>query len=67
MSGERTVRWERLAVLRTPVLMLLGLIALCVAAFLWAVAAGWAAVGVALIFLAYVTDVPDERGPEVRR
>lgn len=51
--------------LRTPVLMLLGLTALCVAAFMWTPAAGWAAVGVALMFLAYVTDTPAEE--EVRR
>lgn len=64
-GGERIVRWERLAMLRTPVLMLLGLTALCVAAFMWTPAAGWAAVGVALMFLAYVTDTPAEE--EVRR
>lgn len=67
MSGrERTVRWERLALLRTPVLMILGLAALCVAAFLWTAPAGWAMVGVSLIFVAYVTDSADS-GQEVRR
>ncbi len=61
------MRWERLAVLRAPVLTLVGLICLCVAAFLWAVAAGWAACGVALVFLAYVTDGPAESAQEASR
>jgi hypothetical protein len=60
------MRWERLAGLRVPVLMLLAIIALVggvgTGVFLISVAAGWITVGVlgflAFAFLAYVVD-PD--------
>ncbi len=58
------MRWERLAVLRSPLMVLVGLGCLCVAAFMWAGAAGWAAVGISLLLLAYLTE-PDAQG--VRR
>jgi len=50
------VNWERLAAVRTIVLVLLGLCALVTAAFLWTVPAGLCAAGVALLALAYLTD-----------
>lgn len=64
------MNWERLAGLRTAVLMLLAVIVLCggvsTGAFLIAVPAGWITLGVlgflALAFLAYVSD-PDAVTP----
>jgi hypothetical protein len=58
------MRWERLAALRAPVLMLLAILVLIggvgTGVFLLSVAAGWITVGVlgfaALAFLAYVVD-----------
>lgn len=61
---ERAVKWERLAVLRSPVMVLLALAAICVGVFMLSVPAGWIAVGVALLFLAYVTDVTPEGGEQ---
>ncbi len=58
MQPERAVKWERLAVLRSPVLVLLALAAVCVGVFMFSVPAGWIAVGVSLMFVAYVTDGP---------
>lgn len=50
------ISWQKLGAARILVMALLGFAALCVAAFLLAVAAGWAAVGVSLLVLAYLTD-----------
>lgn len=63
------MRWERLAGLRAPLLMLLALTVLVggvsTGVFLLSVAAGWITVGVlggvALAFLAYIVD-PDVAG-----
>jgi hypothetical protein len=60
----RGVKWERLTLVRSPFLLLLGLAALCVGAFMVAVAAGWAAVGVALIVMAYLTDSAPSEGAQ---
>ncbi len=59
MTSGRGVHWERLAVFRSPLFLLLGLGFLCVAAFLspWAWL-GWAAIGVSLILVGYLTDAP---------
>jgi len=54
----RAVQWGRLAAVRSPLMVLMGLAFLCVSAFLWAPVAGWAAIGVSLILLAYLTDGP---------
>jgi hypothetical protein len=60
----RTIKWERLALLRTPVLMILGLIALTIGAFRspwpWI---GWAVLGACLVFVAYVTDTDEQEAP----
>lgn len=48
--------WERLTAVRTLLLSLFGFTALCVAAFLFTAMAGWAAVGVSALALAYLTD-----------
>ncbi len=56
MEQGRSVHWERLAIVRSPLMVLAGLACLCVAAFMWAVPAGWAAVGMALLLLAYLTE-----------
>lgn len=53
--------WTRLAVLRTALLTLGGFAALCVAAFLWHVIAGWAAVGVSLLAVEFLTN-PEATG-----
>lgn len=58
MEQGRGVHWERLTVLRSPLLLFVGLGFLCVAAFMWAPAAGWAAMGVSLILLGFLTDAP---------
>jgi hypothetical protein len=65
------MRWERLAGLRSPALMLLAIIMLIggvgTGAFLICVPAGWITVGilgfVSLAFLAWVTD-PDAVNPQ---
>lgn len=64
---SRSVHWERLAALRSPLLLLIGLGFLCVAAFLWTPIAGYAAIGIAVIVLAFLTDAPATSGQEVRR
>lgn len=53
MSG---VKWERLALIRTVLLVIAGLICGVVAAFLLAAPAGWAATCAALLLMAYLTD-----------
>ncbi len=59
------MRWERLAAVRSPFMVLVGLGFLCVAAFMWTPVAGWAAIGVGLILLAYLTDgAPAESGQQ---
>lgn len=50
--------WERLQVVRAAVLVLGGFGALCVAAFIFSVIAGWAAVGVSLLVVEFLTN-PD--------
>jgi hypothetical protein len=57
----RTIKWERLSGLRTPALMILGLIAGIIGAFRspWGSWLGWLAVCAALIFVAYVTDTDE--------
>lgn len=52
------MHWEKIAAARTVVLVLLGFISLAVAAFLLDYRAGWAATGVELLLLAYLTDAP---------
>lgn len=54
MAG--TVKWERLAGLRTPVLMMLAFASIAVGVFRIYTPAGWIFVGLALLFIAYVTD-----------
>jgi hypothetical protein len=49
------VQWERLAVLRSALLTLLGLGSLSLAAFLWTTIAGFAVLGVALLVLEWLT------------
>lgn len=60
LAMGQTIKWERLALLRTPVLMLLGLAAITVGAFRspwpWV---GWIVLGASLVFVAYVTDTDD--------
>lgn len=50
------MKWEKLALIRTWLLVLGGLACLCVAAFLWTTIAGLAATGVSALLLAYLTD-----------
>ena len=67
----RAVKWERLSVLKTPALMLLAFMALCVGVsvgvFMIYVPAGWIVAGIlvcaCLMFVAVVTDeeVPGDR------
>ncbi len=64
---SRSVHWERLAVLRSPLLLLIGMALLTVAAFLWDVKAGLAASGLGVILLGYLTDGPAASGQEMRR
>jgi hypothetical protein len=64
---SRSVHWERLAVLRSPLLLLIGMVLLCVAAFMWDVRAGLTASGISVILIAFLTDGPAPSGQEVRR
>jgi hypothetical protein len=50
------MQWAKIEKIRVMIMVLLGFAALCVAAFLWTEAAGWAAVGVSLLAVAYLTD-----------
>lgn len=59
-----SIKWDRLAAIRTWVLVLVGLASLVTAAFLWMLPVGLAALGAALILLAYLTDDPE---PQVKR
>jgi len=70
------VRWDRLAALRTPLLMILALVVLTggvgTGMFLICLPAGWITVGIlgaaGLAFLAWVTDDDSRAGPNgVRR
>lgn len=61
-----TVRWDRLAGLRTPVLMLLAFAAISAGVFMIYVPAGWIAVGLALMFVAVVTDTEGSTGDRSR-
>lgn len=62
----RVIKWERLAAIRTALLMLLGLSAITAGAFLIYTPAGWIILGLALMFLAFVTDSDEQEG-QVRR
>ena len=48
--------YERLQVARAAILVLGGFGALCVAAFLFSIIAGWAAVGVSLLIVEFLTN-----------
>lgn len=50
------LKWERLAAVRTLILVVIGLSALVTAAWVIALPAGLAALGVAVLLLAYLTD-----------
>lgn len=50
------MQWERLVQIRTLVLALAGLVALCVGGFMFLPVVGWAVLGVSLLLLAYLTD-----------
>jgi len=52
MSG---LQWERLRPVRTALLILCGFAALCVAAFLFDLIAGFAAVGISLLVIEWLT------------
>jgi len=66
-TSGRSVHWERLAALRSPLMLFIGLAFLCVAAFMWTAIAGWASVGIALILLGYLTDAAPADDSAVRR
>jgi hypothetical protein len=51
----RTMRWDRLAPVRTALLTVLGFGSLCLAAFLLNVVAGFVAVGIALLLIEALT------------
>ncbi len=50
------VAWSKLGALRVWLLVLLGVACLVTAAYMWALIAGVAATGIALILLAYLLD-----------
>lgn len=50
------VNWDRLANARTLLLVIVGFGSLVVAAFMWTVIAGWAAIGISALLIAYLTD-----------
>jgi len=52
MSG---LQWERLRPVRTALLILAGFAALCVAAFLFSAIVGFAAVGISLLVIEWLT------------
>jgi hypothetical protein len=53
--------WERLAIVRTTILVVAGLAFLCVAAWSWDRIAGMVAVGAALLLVEFLT-APDKTG-----
>lgn len=58
------MRWDKLHGVRTALLTVLGFGALCVCAFLLAVWAGWAAIGVSLLVIEWLTG---DQGAQSRR
>lgn len=60
------IRWERLALVRTPLIMILAFACIAIGVFMFSVPAGWITVGVMGIFLAYVTDPEAIRGGQGR-
>lgn len=57
----KVINWQRLAVIRVALLMILGISAITTGAFLIYTPAGWIVMGLALVFLAYVTDTDDDQ------
>ena len=60
------MRWEKITVIRTLILVLAGFVAFAYAGFLLHQVAGWAVVGAELLLLAYLTDPLVDAG-QVRR
>ena len=58
--------FERLQVVRAALLVLGGFAALCVAAFLWSVIAGWVAVGASLLVIEFLTNPESQRALAAR-
>jgi Na+-translocating ferredoxin:NAD+ oxidoreductase RnfD subunit len=50
------VRWDKIAEVRTILMVLAGLALISVSAFLWLVPVGYAVSGACLLLLAYLTD-----------
>lgn len=50
------VNWNKLVDVRTILLVIIGFGALVVAAFMWSAIAGWAAIGISALLIAYLTD-----------
>lgn len=55
------MNWEKLAPLRTLMLVLLGFVSISVGAFLWLIPVGYVVLGVGLVLLAYLTDTGQVR------
>lgn len=60
------VKWQRLSPLRTPALMLAAFACIAVGVFQIYVPAGWMFSGLALLFIAYVTDSEGTTGDRSR-
>lgn len=54
------MRWEKLAPIRTLILVLLGFLAIAYGAFLIFIPAGLIVLGIGLVLLGYLTDAPAE-------